>query len=114
MTAIDFTTADHVDPPRVLLPPYKLWLTSVRDGPTDAPTWRGSEWREDRSELLGAERSVFYWLHALLGRPRAQSLEWTRLYLRVRDASGWPVTRETVPARLLHDVVSHEQLFDRL
>lgn len=117
MTAPNTVATDRLDSPRVLLPPYRLVLRSVRAGSFDAPggpTWLGSEWREDRSELLGGERSVCSWLRAVHAKSEAQSREWARLYWRVRDAAGWPVSRETVPARLLHDAESHAWLFNQL
>jgi hypothetical protein len=86
----------------------------LRAGGGDVTTWLGSEWREDPSELLGAERSVFYWLRAAHGKSQEQSLAWTRLYFVVRDAAGWPVAPESMPARFLHDAKQHAWLFNQL
>jgi hypothetical protein len=101
--------------PLVRLPAYAMRLRSgsARSAAGDT-VWLGSEWRTDERDHLGGERSVWTYIHAVAGRSADQAARWTALYWRVRDATGWPVTIERVPAALLHDVRQHATLFDRL
>jgi hypothetical protein len=96
------------------LPPFRMWLEKevTRDG-----EWVSS-WTIDRSELLGGERSVFYWLHAICKRSREDAIRLTRLYYRVRDEGdcfpGRPFVIEDVAAGIRRDVAPHAWMFDAL
>lgn len=100
--------------PGLRLPVYALRLVS-RHREADGVRWySGSAWTEDRGQFLGGERSVYTWLHAILGKPASASTEWTRLYWRIRDAAGGPLSRDRVPARFHHDVDRLPGLFQAL
>lgn len=99
------------------LPQFKLWLAKEVMAVGSDSQWV-SAWTVDRSEPIGGERAVFYWLHAIQKRSREDAIRLTRLYFAVRDAGGChpdrPFSLGDIPAGLRRDVQPHAWMFQAL
>lgn len=94
------------------LPPFKLWLDKAT---ADTDSGWVSGWKADKTELLGGERAVFYWLHVYRQRSRVEAIRLTKLYWKVRDEGGCAPGKSfdinDVPAGLRRDVAPHVWMF---
>lgn len=101
----------------VELPPFKLWLAKDAIAVGSDVRWT-SAWSVDRSEPIGGERSVFYWLHAMQQRSRVDAVHLGKMYWSVRDDGGCfpgrPFSLGDVAAGVRRDVQPHTWMFAAL
>lgn len=112
--------APAVEVSRLRLPVYRLRLRKepfyrrARFGGQHEQRW-ASSWETDESDLLGGERSVWTWLHAIRGKSPADATKLTVLYWSIRELGGChpdrPFTLDEVPASRQFDVRRVETMF---
>jgi hypothetical protein len=108
---------------RLQLPVYRLRLRKQpyyargRHGGSGREGWTSS-WEIDESDLLGGERSVQTWLHAIRGNSPADATRLSVLYWSIRAVGGThpdrPFDIDEVPASRQLDVRRYIAMFEIL